>query len=215
MKRKFFIVLLLANILSFSLIAQETKKSYSGFGIEAGVGYNTMQYTLFQRVGGGDSTASLNVFWLQPCIRLHYDIFVKQLGLNNSMKVKPFLGYYTFGGKAKSDNIGNNSILAFGTIEAGVGLAFDIKNLFQITPLIKGQYVFSASKRTTGVPAPPVQDLKSDFKSFSSNIGLQMRFKYKHFTLGAEGWLGLTNFNKKDGKTAKENNYRLLIGYEF
>jgi len=33
--------------------------------------------------------------------------------------------------------------------------------------------------------------------------------------VGAEAWFGLTNFYKEEGKTAHENNYRLMIGYEF
>ena len=214
MKKYLLVSLFILTFFSNPLWAQDKKQSAKGFGIEAGVGYNSMNWLITSHAGN-DSSVTLNHFWLQPCLRLHYDIFLRQIGLKSSLKLKPFIGYYTFGGKHKPDDVGNSKILSFGSIEAGIGLAFDINDYLQITPLVKAQYIFSATRRSIGIPTIPAQDLKADFNTLAANAGLQIRYKFRHFTLGAEGWLGLTNFYKPNGRLAKENNYRLLLGYEF
>ena len=214
MKKLFYILLFFLTFISFNLIAQEKKKSPAGFGIEAGVGYNSMDIIVLSNTGV-DSTVTMNHFWLQPSLRLHYDIRMTAIGLKNNLLLKTLLGYYTFGGKLNPDNYGNSIVIALGSIEAGAGLAFDFNHLFQITPMIKGQYIFSASERFIQVTSKTPIDIKKDFKNFSSNAGLQLRFKYKHFTFGAEGWFGLTSFHKAEIHSAKEKNYRLMIGYEF
>ena len=185
--------------------AQETKQKSAGFGIEAGVGYNTMNVTI-KKNNGTDSTKSLNQMWMQPCIRVHYDFILKHIGAKNSLKLKPFVGYFTYGGKLKEGSI---RIFSFSAIELGTGLSFDVNNAFQITPLLKGQYIMKVSERTN-----TPQDVTKYFTGFAANVGLQFRFKYKRFTIGGEAWLGLTNCFKTNGNTAKENNYRILIGYE-
>jgi hypothetical protein len=214
MKKYLLVSVFLLSFISNPLWAQDKKQSAKGFGIEAGVGYNSMNWVITARAGG-DSAVTLNHFWLQPCLRLHYDIFLKQIGLKSSLKLKPFVGYYTFGGKLKPDDNGYTKIMAFGSIEAGLGLAIDIKDYLQISPMVKAQYIFSAMRRSIEFNSRPSQDLKADFNTLSANAGLQIRYKYRHFTLGAEAWLGLTNYYKPEGKSAKENNYRLLLGYEF
>jgi hypothetical protein len=214
MKRHVLVALSFLVFISFDLSAQESGKSGAGLGIEAGVGYNSMKYTLNSLLGG-DSAATLNTLWLQPCIRLHYDILLMPLGAKSNLKLKPFLGYYTFGGKHPVDNNENNIIIAFSSIEAGTGLTFDINNVIQITPAIKAQYIISAKERhITPNQNGSTDDLKANFRNIAANAGIQVRYKYKHFTIGLEAWMGLNNFNKQKGKTAKENNYRFLIGYE-
>jgi hypothetical protein len=214
MNKHLLVGMLVVILVSFGANAQETKRSATGFGIEAGVGYNTMNLIVI-RTNGSDSLVSLNHFWMQPMLRLHYDIMLKQMGLKNNLFLKVFIGYYTFGGKLKPDESGNTKVLSFGSIEGGAGLCFDINHFFQITPMVKGQYIFSGTERFIGSKPTTPRDVKDITKSFSSNLGLQFRVKLKHITIGAEGWLGLTNFRKSEGKSAKENNYRLLIGYEF
>ena len=216
MKKYKVLMLLWLCWASLPLFAQEPKNKGAGFGIEAGFGYNYMKYTLTS-VAGGDSTAILDAIWVQPCFRLHYDVWLKQLGEKNSLFLKPFLSYYTFGGMQPADANGSKISLSFSSIEAGVGLAFDFIKKFQLTPLVKAQYIISAKERhiLANQRGVPTKDIKAGFKEFSTNAGLQFRFRYRHFTIGLEGWLGLTNFNKAEGKTAKENNYRLLLGYEF
>jgi hypothetical protein len=214
MKKYFCIILLLFSIISRPLSAQETKKKGSGFGIEAGVGYNTMNFTT-DSIAGGDSAVSLHHFWLQPCVRVHYDIFLTHLGTNAVLKLKPFLGYYAFGGKQKPDDNGKYSVLSFATIEAGAGVTFDINDMFQITPVLKAAYIISATRRSVGQQAFPPHDIKTNYTAMTASAGLQLRFRIKHITIGAEGWYGLTNFNKAKGKYAKESNYCLLLGYEF
>ncbi len=215
MKKQLLLALFFVFILSFQIKAQETHRKVEGIGIEVGVGYNFMKLHL--ELTDLDSTATLNNLWMQPSTRIHYDMMLKQIGKKNSLKLKTFLGYYTFGGKTLADAKGNRLILAFGSIEAGAGLTFDFLNRFQLTPLIKAQYIISGKQRhllkdQSGVPT---EDIRTDVQNLSANAGLQFRFKYRHFTLGAEAWIGLNDFYKKDGYSAKENNYRVLIGYEF
>ncbi len=218
MKKQLYFSLILILLVSCSLFGQEKekKKSGEGFGLEVGVGYNSMLLSL-KNPAGKDSMADLTDLWLQPCFRLHYDILLKAIGEKSSFKLKPFIGYYTFGGKHPADINGEKIILAFATIEAGVGLTFDINKWFQVSPLIKAQYIISAKERhlISGQQGVPTTDIRTNYNALASNAGLQIRFRYNHFTVGLEGWMGLTNFNKETGKSAKENNYRLLIGYEF
>ena len=206
MKNYLIPLLFILSLTTMNVKAQEKKQKSTGFGIEAGVGYNTMSVTIKQN-NGNDSTKSLNQLWMQPCIRVHYDMVLIRFGSNKSLKLKPFIGYYTFGGKLKE---GTTRIFSFSAIELGTGLSFDVSNKFHITPLLKAQYITKVSERTK-----TVQDVTKYFNSFSANVGLQLRFKYKRFTVGGEAWVGLTNCFKTNGNTAKENNYRILIGYEF
>jgi len=214
MKKQVLLALFFVCIYSFQIKAQETHRKAEGFGIEVGVGCNTMNIKL-RSLSRTDSSVSLTHLWMQPCLRLHYDVVLTKIGNTGRLNLKPFIGYYTFGGKVKPDASGYTEILSFSSIEAGAGITYDIKNLFQITPLIKGQYIIAASERFIRDVSVPSADLKNTTQTFSANAGLQIRFKYHRFTAGAEAWLGLTDFNKSKGSTYKENNYRVLIGYEF
>jgi hypothetical protein len=215
MKKHFYITLFFISIISYPLIAQETKKSANGFGIEAGVGYNYLKLN-YKVANSNDTSALFNNMWVQPCFRIHYDIKIKQLGVKNILKLKSFIGYYTFGGKHLPDVNSNRIILAFSSIEIGAGLSFDFSNRFQISPLLKAQYIVSAKERhllssQLGVPA---NDIKPDIRDIAANVGLQFRYMYHHFTIGAEAWYGLTNFYKTSGTSAKEINYRVMLGFE-
>jgi len=199
----------------YSLPAQQVRKTPTGLGIEAGMGYNIMTRSEKNR-SGGDSVNRYNRFWMQPCLRLHYDITVKNFGKSNSLKVKTFLSYYTFGGKFKLPNDkGEYDIYSFASFEAGAGLSVDFNNMFQVSPLIKGHYVFTPLKRYIREITKPADNIKEDVFPFGCNIGVQLRFKYKHFTIGAEGWYGLTDILNSPGYVAKESNFRLMAGYEF
>ncbi len=212
-KTPYFIVVLLFFV--YSLPAQEVRKTPTGLGIDAGIGYN-MFVLHGKTMAGNDSTVFLNRFWMQPCLRLHYDIKIKDFGSGKTiLKVKTFLGYYTFGGKAKVSDIGEYDIVSLSSVEAGAGLSFDFIEMVQISPLIKGQYVFTASERYIRETAKPATDIKDQTNLFSYNFGLQLRFKYRYFTVAAEGWYGLADIHKDKNKTAKENNFRILLGYEF
>ncbi|HOY30646.1 MAG TPA: outer membrane beta-barrel protein [Bacteroidales bacterium] len=215
MKKQLLLFLCAGFLCLSSLIAQETKKTPAGLGIDAGMGYNMMNLS-GKTNSGNDTMVHYNRFWIQPCLRLHYDIRIRDFsGSRNSLKIKTFIGYYTFGGKSKKNDIGEYDIVSFSSIEAGAGLAFDLANMFQITPLVKAQYVITATERyirETSIPASKINDITN---LFSYNAGLQFRFRYKHFTVGIEGWYGLADIHKGTDKKAKENNFRLLIGYEF
>lgn len=215
MRKKIALFIFIGFFCLSSAFAQETKKTPVGLGIDAGMGYNILVRTE-KTQSGDDSVNKYNRFWMQPCLRIHYDINVKNFGKSNSLKIKTFLSYYTFGGKIKLPNDkGEYDILSFASIEAGTGLAIDIVNMFQISPMIKGHYVFSPLKRYIRENSRPADNIKKEIVPFGCNIGLQLRFKYKHFTVGAEGWYGLLDILNSPGYTAKESNFRILTGYEF
>ncbi|MCK9612883.1 MAG: hypothetical protein PHR81_08330 [Bacteroidales bacterium] len=196
------------------LFAQEAKKTPVGLGIDLGLGYNTMNETI-EKDDGSDSTVKYNCLFIQPCFRLHYDIRVKDFGKSNSLKIKTFLGYYAFGGKIKYGGAGLIDVITLSSIEAGAGLSLDFIEMFQLSPLFKAQYVVLSTKRFVRENPEPPRDIKADIKPFSYNAGFQFRFKYKHFTIAAEAWLGLVDISKKANESIKENNYRLILGYEF
>jgi hypothetical protein len=214
MKKQFILFIVFTSFCFSSLYAQNTKKTPTGLGIDLGIGYNMM--TLDGKTNlGVDTTSHYNQFWMQPCLRIHYDINVKNFGQANSLKVKTFIGYYTFGGKLKRSDIDEFDIVAFSSIEAGAGITLDFIKMFQVSPLFKAQYVFSANERYIREKSKPAKDVINTTNVFCYNAGLQFRFKYKHFTVGIEGWYGLSDIHKDANKTAKENNFRLLVGYEF
>lgn len=214
MKKQFNLFIIIATISISSLTAQTAKKAPTGLGIDAGVGYNMMNLEGTTN-SGADTVVRYKLFWVQPCLRIHYDINVKNFGTSNSLKVKTFVGYYTFGGKVKKSDIGEYDIVAFSSIEAGAGITLDFIKMVQVTPMFKAQYVFSANERYIRETSTPAKDVMNITNPFSYNAGLQLRFKYKHFTIGIEGWYGLSDIHKDAGKIAKENNFRLLVGYEF
>jgi len=214
MKKQFILFMVIATFCFSSLYAQNTKKAPTGLGIDAGIGYNMMNLE-GKTNSGVDTISRYSQFWMQPCLRIHYDINVKNFGQSNSLKVKTFVSYYTFGGKLKKSDIGEFDVVAFSSIEAGAGITFDFVKMFQISPLFKAQYIFSANERYIRETSKPAKDVKSTTNPFCYNAGLQFRFKYKHFTVGIEGWYGLSDIHKDADKTAKENNFRLLVGYEF
>ncbi len=214
MKKRFTLYIAIATFCFSTLNAQNTRKVPTGLGIDAGVGYNMMNLE-GKTNSGTDTIVRYNLFWVQPCLRIHYDINVKNFGQSNSLKVKTFISYYTFGGKVKKSDIGEYDIVAFSSIEAGAGITLDFIKMFQVSPLFKAQYVFSANERYIRETSKPAKDVMSITNLFSYNAGLQFRFKYKHFTVGIEGWYGLSDIHKDADKIAKENNFRLLVGYEF
>lgn len=215
MNRKIASLIIISLLISSVAYSQDKKKVPAGLGFEAGMGYNML--TLEGKgLSGADTTVHCNSFWMQPSIRLHYDVKVKDFGLkNNSIKLKTFLGYYTFGGKVKVSEAGEYNILSFASIEAGAGPTFDFMDMFQLTPMFKAQYVVSANERYIRETSRPALNIRELTNLFSYNAGLQFRFKYKHFTVGLEGWYGLADIHKDKDKSAKENNFRLLVGYEF
>jgi len=159
MKKNLLLLFIFLNILSYPLLAQKKSKTPTGFGIEAGLGYNTTKLTV-KKPSGEDTTFSFIHVWFQPSIRLHYDIKLYQMGVNSVLKLKTLLGYYSFGGKLKPDKSGKSEVLTFGSIEAGVGLAFDVYHMFEITPMIKTQYIFSATDHLIISTPTTAKDLK-------------------------------------------------------
>ncbi|HLG39165.1 MAG TPA: hypothetical protein VI461_05825 [Chitinophagaceae bacterium] len=195
--------------------AQEEKKSSIGFGIEEGAGYNTMHSTL---VGDRD------LFWIQPTVRIFYSFKLKDISETTRLKMPVFIGYYTFGGVYNvitlipEDSLKRENLI-FRSMEIGINPCLEIKN-FQVGVLFKAQFIFSAIEKLyyEGFRKTMVEnDVSKSYKNYSGNGGLKLRYKIKKFSLGTEAWFGLINLysNTSVGAKLTENNYRLLLGYEF
>lgn len=222
-----FIITGLLN-LSFSLFGQEEKKWYNGFGIEGGAGYHTME----QYYGYGDFS---NASGVQPTQKIFYSITLHDFSENRKIKMPVFIGYYPFGGKGTYTGLylfdpyhlrPTKTITFFRSVEAGINPCIE-KNKFQFGLLLKGQYIFSAKVRMYMVDGlnPPFwkeTDISKDYKTFAMNTGIKLKYKIiKGFSIAGEAWFGITNLyaNSTYGSNGKlkifENNYRLLLGYEF
>jgi len=216
--------------------AQEVKKSNNGFGIEAGAGYNTTswKYTNVGEYSSLNFIDYMQAFWVQPTARISYSINLYNLpdSLYKKIKMPIFIGYYTFGGAINNpisileDPISKNIIL-FRSIELGINPCFE-KKIFQLGFLFKGQYILSVRNRTYHDPfwnngvTLEESNISSDYKKFAMNTGIKIKCKIvKGLSIACEAWVGITNLyaHKSYGSNGKlnvkENNYRLLLGYEF
>lgn len=197
---------------------KQTGEKSCGIGIEEGVGYNTCFSSLV-----GPRTA----FWIQPCARVYYSLQLRELSSGKKIKLPIFLGYYTFGGARTNliyfpEDPQSKEILLFRSIEAGVNPCLDFKKL-QVGLLFKGEYIFSVLDGTYGDPIwrnghSMEEDnvTKNGYKNYGMNVGAKLKYKIKKFSVGAEAWWGVTNlYDHMDGTKLTENNYRLMLGYEF
>ncbi|CAN5405515.1 hypothetical protein BH11BAC7_BH11BAC7_11410 [soil metagenome] len=167
-----------------------------------------------------------NTFSIQPSVRFSYNISLSKKDTTRFI-VTPFVGYYIFGGKSDTEPNGYKDVYLFNSVEAGFIPSIKICNLFQVGVGIKGQYVFSVKQKYYGVLNQPDSvprkwetfDASEFYYSHAFNAGLQVKYHIKKITISAEGWFGLSNlFSIKsqyvDVRTT-ENNYRLMVGYNF
>jgi hypothetical protein len=221
----------------FLLFAQENKKWYNGVGIEEGIGYNTAtlehKYTI-PMLGTYDDFEHKTAFWVQPSVRIFYSIALHSFSENKKIKMPIFISYYSFGGKTKNNGSWGTPdmyqpttiIDLFRSVEVGINPCIE-KNKFQFGLLLKGQYIFSATERMymVNIVNPPYwkeTDVSNDYKKFAMNTGIKFKWKIiKGFSIAGEAWFGITNlqsyFNNTNENKLRvtENNYRLLLGYEF
>ena len=192
-----------------------------------------------------DDTQHKIKFWVQPSARIFYSITLHNFSdsLRKKLKMPVFIGYYTFGGAEKGNGFSTDDvppsivspekvITFFRSIETGINPCFE-KNKIQIGLLLSAQYIFSARSRAYYDPwnngaliqdgvKMEERDISNDYKNFAMNTGIKFKYKIiKGFSIAGEAWFGITNLyahaNYGDEGKLKvtENNYRILLGYEF
>ncbi len=201
-------------------------KWHSGFSLEAGAGYNTFEIVSKIYYFNTTTTFRRTAFAVQPTIRLSYRF---SLSKKDSTKflLAPFVGYYIFGGKSSTEVNGYKDVYKFSSIEAGIIPSMQVYKQFYAGGGIKGQYVFSAKQKYYGVLNQPdseprtwkTKDVSELYYSFACNAGWQLKYRIDKFTIAAEGWYGLSDLFALQidlvDVRAMENNYRILIGYNF
>lgn len=235
----FIILIALSSIVSYTF-AQGEKKHQNKFGIEEGVGYNTLtfKYTNIGQPGFKSNYAEhASNFCVQLNARIFYSISIHTFSnsLHKKLMMPVFIGYYTFGGVQNVSGAGtmdvppsiispNKITTLFRSIETGINPCFEINNI-QIGLLLKAQYILSVKEKfhydNYYKHTIEEMDASSNYKKIAMNTGIKLKYKIKKFSIAAETYFGITNLYDHstygdDGKLrVTENNYRLLLGYEF
>ena len=199
------------------LFGQDNEKKNKGFGIEEGAGYNIIS---------GNMMGHRNTFWIQPTARLYYSFALHNFSESKKIKMPVFIGYYTFGGATKNISVIpedpiSKAIIIFHSVEIGINPCLDLDKI-QIGFLLKGQYILSVKDRTYGDPiwrnghSVEEADVSNAYKKMAMNTGVKIKYKIKKMSIGAEAWFGITNLNRYyTNDRLTENNFRILLGYEF
>jgi hypothetical protein len=218
---KLFIIILLLTCTAYG---QDKSSENKGIGIEIGVGYNNLFYNYKDNTFlNKDISSTRNAFGIQPTARGYYNFLRLKWG------VRAFLGYYNFGGNSETMSNGYKDKYVFKSGELGIIPYIKIKKFLRIGPTFKGQYIFDALHTYYGSANDPVgtsrewvtQNANSSFKKWALNAGVNAQYVYKHIIISLESWFGISNLNaivsdKSIGVLKiRENNFRILVGYEF
>lgn len=156
-------------------------------------------------------------------ITYEYNIF-RNINLNS------FVGYNEFGGHSKlhhSDSFLEPDVrykdqIKFRNIEAGILGEYPISNIY-VGIGMKINYHFDVEQQYYYENHPQGQNgwSTSDNSFFFNNWSLDadIRLEYpifQNFSLGTEGWFGLTDLGKdRYSIFVRENHFRLLLSYRF
>jgi hypothetical protein len=224
-RQKSCFVFLFACVIAIVPLRAQTKW-YNGLAIETGAGYNTMSIATANHYFNTDTSYSRTTFGIQPAIRLSYEFALSQKD-STRFFLAPFIGYYIFGGKSRTEANGYKDVYKFNSLEAGIIPSMRVYKGLYAGIGIKGQYIFSVRQKYYGILNQPdsvprtweTRDQSDIYYLYAGNAGVQLKYRVKHITIAAEGWFGLSNlFSLKsdlvDVRTT-ENNYRIMIGYSF
>jgi hypothetical protein len=201
-------------------------KWYNGLCIEAGAGYNTMNIASANHYFNTDTSYSRTTFGIQPAIRLSYAFSLSKKD-STRFFLSPFIGYYIFGGKSRTEANGYKDVYKFNSLEAGVIPSMRVYKGLYAGAGVKGQYIFSVQQKYYGILNQPdsiprsweTKNQSDIYYSCAWNAGVQLKYRVKHFTVAAEGWFGLSNLFSLESDLVTvhttENNYRVMIGYNF
>jgi len=197
--RSLFLVIII--LFSNSIFAQNSS-FYNNFGIETGVGQNTLNWSKYTGILTiGASNIDRNNLYLTSTYRIYYKIC-----FYNHICFQPFLGYHKFGGKSSEDQY------TFNALEIGLLPQFNYKNIscgigYKINKIFKARYYYNES----------VLNRSSWFTDYSQNIGLRASYLFNEINISAETWFGFEDLSSGPTKGGKifENHFRLLLGYTF
>jgi hypothetical protein len=227
-KVKLFAILFFCFSFSFAQEMKKEKNILKDLSIEFGVGYGTLTHKYDDKTTlDNDTIYRRKEFWTQPTLRISYKILTCSIN-SYHFDFSPFVGYYIFGGKSETAPNGYKDILYFESIEFGLKTNISQNSHFEISPSIKAQYIFKTEQKYYGYLNQPdnvprewmTQNNDDIFKSFAMSFGLNTKYKYKKLTFGIEGWYGISNLSTIGNDSIgilkiRENNYRILVGYEF
>ncbi|MCB9232330.1 MAG: hypothetical protein H6581_11745 [Bacteroidia bacterium] len=151
---------------------------------------------------------------------------MKDLSENLSISLRPFLGYYVFGGKSRIEPNGYQDIFLFKSVEAGLIPSLEVNQRFRFSFMLKGQYIIETTARYYGTIGQPdsiprtwaSRDFTPIYSRIAMNTGLRFDYKMGHFFMGMESWVGFTNLNALRSEEFRlgvfEKNLRLCVGFE-
>lgn len=192
-------------------------------GVELGILYPTISHkthvTDFPQL---DTVYKYKSLTIRSTARVYYNLRKSRWGLNL------FLGYASFGGNSKTLSNGYKQQIIINAGELGLIPHIRIKEFLRIGIAVKGNYFFRVwgneygmRHQTTSDRKWITTDLTDNYTYFGSNAGINITFVHKHIIASTECWFGINNISNSKFSInfgthrAHENNYRILIGYEF
>jgi len=188
-----------------------------GIGFEIGGGHNQLFWNLI----GSDVSGDRIEFSLTPTVRVTYLLAVAE-----QADVEPFVGYNRFGGVSTEKSNGYKDEYWFDAVEFGFSGIYNLAG-FRLGVGVKVNWHMSATINSFGSLTDPASsdrewketDLISEwnFPRWSSDIGGRAGYQVDQFLFSAEAWFGITDLlhgSIFDGAAeARENHYRVLVGY--
>lgn len=200
---------------------------WQGFKPEIGIGYSTARWIVEDSQNGiSDTTFRRNRLWTNPSFRLNYSFDLIRINDRINLSLRPFIGYFVFGGRSRVEPEGYEDLFRFRSAEVGLIPSLEIDDAFRLSLGLKGQYIFDVEAefygnlgQGAGTPREwRVRNVSRLYSQTAMNIGARFDYKIARFIIGIEGWAGITNLNMlqtaADELRVLENNVRLTAGFD-
>jgi hypothetical protein len=209
-------LLVIATILILARVGYsfETKRFPQGFAFELGAGYDQLYW---KHPGGSNNRLA---FSISPTIRALYGVHLK-----NNIYLIPFIGYDRLGGKSSTKDNGYIDEYWWNCVNFGSIISTKPKD-YEIGIGIKTNVIIRSIGRYYGGFDWPADSERSwsknnwtsEFAKISFDCGIRFGCGKKHLYSAIEAWLGFGNLVKGSGFAdagvkARENHFRLLLGY--
>jgi hypothetical protein len=192
----------------------------SGLGLEAGGGHNQLFWSAQTRYFPPNTNTTITYdrtdLSFTPTVRVNY-----RWDIARAIQITPFAGYNQFGGKKRLANDYEDQYW-FDALEGGTSCMYSVNDLSfglgvkaNYHLKVTGRYFGSAIQTTSANASWDVEDVTSWFTKWSADAGVRISLRHDHFSLGLEGWFGITKLGAGlfSAATIRENQYRILLGY--